>query len=312
MSEYPPLVSVVIPTYNRPDFLSRALESILAQEYDAIEVIVVDDCPSNPAMEVVESYSDNYIRYIQHDENQGVCGARNTGIQMATGEYVAFLDDDDEWDEAKLRRQVEVVESYEDIGVVYTGTRQVDNSGTTLSVNRPKYQGSVGKHLLLNDFVPFSTILVDRNVIDQTGLLDEHLTNWEDWEWSIRLAEETNFDFVKEPMAVTDRGAHEKRSDNFERKRDVGFNRFVEKVQPVAAKYGAVFERKWKANVTYQLGYSALSNGYYSDARRQLWKATRYWPFARKFYIYLSIAATGKRGYRTAQSAKRWVSRKIN
>lgn len=312
MSTKSPLVSVIIPTYARPNFLRRALESVLTQSYDSLEILIIDDSPSNPVKEVMESYSDDRIQYIQHAENEGVCGARNTGIQKATGEYVAFLDDDDKWDEIKIQRQVQLIEKREDIGAVYTGVRRVDNSGTTLSINKPQYKGDVGKQLLLNNFIPFSTILVDRKVIKQAGSFDTYLTNWEDWEWLIRLAQETKFDFVEEPLTTTDRGMHDKRSDNFEQKRDVGFDRFVEKIQPIAASYGALFHRKSMAHVNYHLGYSALSNGYYSDARRQFWEAIRYWPLTPKFYMYLTISTTGNRGYKTAQSVKRWIDAKLD
>lgn len=312
MSAGSPTVSVIIPTYDRPQFLQRALESVLAQKYASLEILVVDDCPSNPVEEIVNSYSDERIRYVQLAENQGVCGARNTGIREATGQYIAFLDDDDRWDEAKIQRQVELAERREGVGVVYTGVRRVNHAGTTLSVSKPKYKNDVGKRLLLNNFVSFSTILIETSVIEQAGVLDEYLTNWEDWEWLIRLAQETKFDFIEDPLASTDRGAHEKRSDNFEKKRDVGFTRFVEKVEPIAASYGDGFQRKAKAHYNYRLGYGALSNRYYSDAKQQFWKAIQYWPLTPKFHMYFAISITGDPGYKAARTTKRWIKGMLN
>jgi glycosyltransferase involved in cell wall biosynthesis len=312
MNTNPPLVSVVIPTYNRPNFLQRALESVLKQNYKQTEIIIVDDCPSDPVREIVESYTDDRIEYIQHEENKGVCAARNTGIKNITGKYVSFLDDDDRWNEKKLQQQVQLIGTADDIDIVYTGVRRVDNSGNTLSVARPKYRGDIGKQILLNNFVPFSSILVDQHTIQRTGDLDEYLTNWEDWEWNIRLAQESKFDFIKEPLVTTDRGEHHTRSDNFEQKRDIGFSRFIKKVQPIAAQYGTLFERKWKGHINYRLGYGALSNGYYSNARNQFWEAIRHWPFVLKFYPYFSIAMTGNQGYTAARCIKRWIKRKIN
>lgn len=312
MSIDSPLVSAIIPTYNRPEHLKQALDSVLSQEYDPIEVVVVDDCPSNPAKETVGLYSSESIKYIQHNRNKGVCAARNTGIRNASGEYISFLDDDDRWHTKKIEKQVQLLKTTDNAGVAYTGVRRVDDSGKTISVSTPNHRGKVEKKIILNDFVSFSTILADSHIIERAGTLDEHLTNWEDWEWSIRLAQETEFAVVEAPLATSDRGSHNQRSDNFEQKRDVGYGRFVRAVQPIAAQYGALFERKWKAYTNFHLGYAALSNSYYSDARRHLWKAIQHWPFVGKFQLYFSIAMTGKRGYLATRSIKRWIADKIN
>ncbi|MDB2248607.1 glycosyltransferase family 2 protein [Halorubrum ezzemoulense] len=312
MSRDSRLVSVIIPTYDRPEHLKQALDSVLSQGYEPIEVVVVDDCPSHPVKETVRSYSSDRIQYIQHSKNKGVCAARNTGIQNASGKYVSFLDDDDRWSSEKVEKQVQLLETTDDAGVVYTGARRVDESENTISVSIPEYNGAIAKEILLNDFVPFSTILTYSNVIKKSGKLDEKLTNWEDWEWCIRLAEQTEFEVIEEALVITDRGSHNQRSDNFEQKRDVGYGRFVKAVQPIAAQYGTLFKRKWKGHTNFHLGYAALSNGYYSDARKLFYRAIQYWPFVRKFYMYFSIALTGKRGYLATRSLKRWVVDKIN
>lgn len=101
-SEKIPTVSVVIPTYNRAHLVGRAIQSVLNQTYQDFEIIVVDDGSTDNTEEVVKSFNDPRIRYIRHDQNRGGSAARNTGIKMARGEYIAFQDSDDEWLPEKL------------------------------------------------------------------------------------------------------------------------------------------------------------------------------------------------------------------
>ena len=112
MSE--PRVSVVIPAYRRDDVLGRAIDSALAQTVD-VEVLVVDDGSEDDTAAVVAAYGDR-VRYLVHDRNRGVSAARNTGVAAANGEYVAFLDSDDEWLPRKLAAQLDRIESGDWIG----------------------------------------------------------------------------------------------------------------------------------------------------------------------------------------------------
>src|SRR3990167_9420175 len=96
-----PVVSVVMPTFNLARLLERALRSALDQTYDNLEIIVVDDASSDDTPDVVKTVQDERVRYIRHETNRGGSAARNTGIRIATGEFIAFLDDDDEWESIK-------------------------------------------------------------------------------------------------------------------------------------------------------------------------------------------------------------------
>ncbi|MFC6974687.1 glycosyltransferase family 2 protein [Halomicroarcula sp. GCM10025709] len=101
-----PRVSVVVPTYNRADTVGRAVESALAQTVTDIEVVVVDDGSTDDTAAVVTGIDDERVRYLAHERNRGRSAARNTGIEAARGEYVAFLDSDDRWLPGKLDRQL--------------------------------------------------------------------------------------------------------------------------------------------------------------------------------------------------------------
>ncbi len=133
------MVSVIITTYKRePEMVLRAIDSVLVQTFHDIEIIVVDDSPADfPARKDVRAavemrQNENArisIRYIAHSKNKGACVARNTGLEAATGEYIAYLDDDDEWLPEKIEKQMQVMQK-SNAGLVYCGnTVKNDRTG---------------------------------------------------------------------------------------------------------------------------------------------------------------------------------------
>jgi len=122
-----PKVSVIIPTYNRAEFLRSAIESALTQTYTDLEIIVSDDKSTDHTKEVVRSFIDERTKYIRNKGKKGVSAARNSAILASKGEYIAFLDDDDEWFPDKLQRQVEVLDhSRPNICGVHSNLLEID------------------------------------------------------------------------------------------------------------------------------------------------------------------------------------------
>ena len=212
-----PRVSVIIPTYNRADTLGRAVDSTLAQTIDDIEVLVVDDGGSDGTQELVEAIADPRVRYLAHDTNRGVSAARNTGLTAARGEYVAFLDSDDEWVPRKLDRQLSAlvdrgegwVGAYCDIasaGLSPAGRIAAAVSELLFRSSAPREGGRELAEALLSMQVfmgPGSTLLVDREVVTSTGGFDEGLSIYEDWDLVLRVLSVGNLAYVDEPLAVT-------------------------------------------------------------------------------------------------------------
>ena len=162
-----PLISVIVPTYNRGTLLGRAIRSVLEQSYRNIEVIVVDDASNDNSDMIIKGFSDKRLFYIRHDRNMGGAEARNTGIKAAKGEYIAFQDSDDEWVKDKLEKQIQVFNSAnENIGVVHSGFLIVsDNSSQYMPTGDVlKKEGNVYEHLLSENFVGTPTLLVKREV----------------------------------------------------------------------------------------------------------------------------------------------------
>ena len=123
-----PRVSVIITTYNRANLLPRAVSSVLTQTYDDYEIIIVDDCSTDHTQEVIQRMKDPRVRSFKHEVNRGAAAARNTGISNAIGEYIAFLDDDDECTPNRLADQTAILDSRPDVGIVYGWIEEINDA----------------------------------------------------------------------------------------------------------------------------------------------------------------------------------------
>lgn len=302
----PLLVSVILPTYGRPEFLREAIESVAVQSYDRIELVVVDDCSPQPVEPVVDRFDTDGldVQCIRHDENQGASAARNTGIDSATGQCLAFIDDDDRWAETKIERQVDVLERTSDeVGVVYTGERCVDSDGRVTNVRTPTTRGSVLKDLLSGSpITPFSCLMVDADVADAAGPIDEQLPSWQDKEWYYRLAKESQFEAVPDPL-VTRRTGHDQISGDYEAKRQVSYPRLVEKHRSLAAACGC--EKEFIGHLSRSLAGSAMKNGEYGDAVQYLLVTLRNQPTDTGAWARLFAALGGPVSHSVAQRVRR-------
>ena len=180
--------SVILPSYNRAHLLDRAISSVLAQTAPDLELIVVDDHSTDRTREVVESFADERVRYLRTERRRGAAAARNVGIDRASGEFVAFVDSDDEWLPEKLERQLGAfVASGPRVALVY-GARRLDDRGTD---RHPS--GDVLEALLVGNFIGTGQILVRSECLRTVGAFDERLPSAQDWDLWIRLAERYRF-----------------------------------------------------------------------------------------------------------------------
>ncbi len=172
------LASVIVPVYNGSRYLAKTLESVLAQEYPDVEVIAVDDGSTDGSAEIIRRFP--AVRYF-YQENQGVTVARNNGISRATGEYIAFIDQDDIWTPDKLAVQIDYLEKNPGTGFVLSKSRMFLESGADLPPwLKPSYleEEHVG-------FIP-GTFLVRRNVLDMVGHYDARYAIASDTDWFSR------------------------------------------------------------------------------------------------------------------------------
>jgi len=200
-----PTVSIIIPTYNRGHLLGRAIQSVLAQTYQDFELIIVDDGSTDETEKLVKSFNSEMIRYIRHRENKGPSAARNIGIRVAKGDYIAFQDSDDEWMPEKLEKQIRAFETASPaVGIVYTGRYRIINNKKEylpLAGVTPK-DGDVFSSLLKVCFVCTPVALVKRDCFERAGMFDERFPPFEDWELFLRMSRYYQFKYINEPLVI--------------------------------------------------------------------------------------------------------------
>jgi glycosyltransferase involved in cell wall biosynthesis len=199
-----PAVSVVIPTYNRAPLLGRAIRSVLGQCFEDFEVIVVDDGSTDETAAVVAAFGDPRVRYVRLARNTGAGAARNAGIRLARGKFLAFQDSDDEWLPSKLSKQMsEFARGPEGLGVVYSDMQRVWGDGTTTYLAAPtvlsgRLVGGV-RFYQVCDLGVQSTV-IRREWLDAAGHFNEELPALEDLEMFIRLSRLCAFQRLREPL----------------------------------------------------------------------------------------------------------------
>ena len=304
-----PLVSVVVPTYDRPGMLVEAVESVAAQRYPNIELIVVDDGSPTAAATVLEDWAPNDLtwRSLRHEENRGANAARNSGIRDASGDVIAFLDDDDRWLPETVAAQVAALDEAE-AGAVLVGQRMLSERGE-VTIRLPSVDGDATAALITGEPAgTFSTLAVRREAVDAAGLPDERFPALQDREWMVRLSQHCEFVSLREPLVERRFGDYDQINDDYQSKRDTTVPLFVDKHAELAAACG--HERQFRAWLATSVAGSGLVNGSYDDARRFAARAIKTDPRSQLAYVYLLLALGGRITYRPAVRLAR-IGRKI-
>lgn len=207
-------LSVIIPTYNRAVFLSEAIQSVLDQDYfqtGAVhidwELLVIDDGSTDHTREIVKSFK-NRIQY-HFQENKGVSAARNLGLRLSQGEFVAFLDSDDLWRQNKISLQMRYLTAHPEAMMCCTEEIWIRN-GVRVNPKQKhrKYSGWVFEKFLPLCLLSLSSALFRRRLFDEIGVFDEELPACEDYDLGIRLSHKYPVHFLPEPLIVK-RGGHQ-------------------------------------------------------------------------------------------------------
>lgn len=177
-----PIVSIITPMHNAAATIRETIESVLSQSYDNWEIIIVDDCSTDSSATIVKEYcgKDERVKYHLSEENIGACGARNKGLELAKGRYIAFLDSDDTWTANKLEKQCEFMERNQ-VAFSYTACDVIDeNSNPTGQVRHVPKEVDY-KELLKGNCIPCLTVMLDREKVDYKGMPNVHHEDFAAW-----------------------------------------------------------------------------------------------------------------------------------
>ncbi len=192
-------ISVIIPTFNRKHTLQRAIDSVLAQTFKPYEIIIVDDGSKDGTKEwLLQNYPS--VQYI-HQPNNGVSSARNKGIQISQGSWIALLDSDDEWMPEKLEYQSRFLEMNRDSSFCHTNEIWIRNGVRVNQMKKhKKYGGDIFKHCLDICRISPSSSIIKKDVFEEVGAFDESLTVCEDYDLWLRVTAKFNILFLDEPL----------------------------------------------------------------------------------------------------------------
>jgi glycosyltransferase involved in cell wall biosynthesis len=195
-----PKVSVIIPSYNAMSYLPKTLESVLNQTFRDFEVLIINDGSLDNIVQWASELVDDRVKLISQ-KNQGLAGARNTGVAHAKGEYIAFLDADDLWEPTKLEKQIRRLDDDPTVGVVHTWTFLVDpESRRTGKILTSHAEGNVWQQIVENNPIVVSSVMVRSSCLEDIGEFDRELRYCEDVDMWLRLASRYSFAVVKEPL----------------------------------------------------------------------------------------------------------------
>ena len=197
-----PLVSVVIPTYNRAQYIAETIESVLRQTYENIEILVIDDGSTDDTAAVVRQFGSR-VRYVwQKNAERGA--ARNHGLRLASGEFISFLDSDDLWMPRKVEAGVDFLSSNRNVGLLYGDALVINAEGSATRIIRARGpSGRVTGKLLEENFVIMPTNLARTSLLREIGGFceDREISGSEDWEAWLRLSLITDFAYAPEVTA---------------------------------------------------------------------------------------------------------------
>lgn len=261
-----PIVSVIVPVWNRERFIAEAIHSILAQTFTEFELIVVDDGSTDGTRNVVASIADPRLHCL-HREHRGISAAMNAGLAVAKGRYIARLDSDDGWLPDMLSTQVALLEARSDVGLVYARGECTDSDWRPLSMTWGyplRYPGETFRSMVYNDSTCNITVVCRRECFERVGTYDESLQTSEDLDMWLRVARHFEFAFTDQVLArirlhggsITGAISAE-RDEQMERRGQVFTKLFASPGLPpdIAAMKGHVFSNLHTSNGLLWLGH---------------------------------------------------------
>lgn len=312
-----PKVSVIIPAYNAMRYLPKTLDSVLQQTFSDFEVLIINDGSSDTIIEWGAKITDTRVQ-LTTQSNQGVSAARNAGITMMQGEYIAFLDADDLWESTHLEKQVSYLNNHPAIGVVYTWTQLIDECDrATGRLFASQAEGTIWQELLENDVISTgSSAMVRRCCLDSVGGFDTELAHAEDLELWLRIAQRYQIGVIKEPLTM-----YRQHPDNTTKNREkmlYGLRMVFEKAFATVPIEMLYQRNRAYASVFLGFAWLAIDDGDTKQAERYRKQAYLHHPqvWLTERYVRLSFAIAmlhffGSQGYDSLRNLTRTIKQRI-
>lgn len=288
---------MIVPTYNRAHLISRSIRSVLSQTFTDLELILVDDGSIDNTRKVVEGFqkADGRVRYVHQDNSGAPARPKNLGIKISLGEYIAFLDDDDEWLSDKLEKQLSLFENSPKLklGLVGCGVAVLNAKGDKLyEFKMPKTDDYIAELLRRNFIFTSSCVVVKKEVFKNIGLHDERFRMGDDWDMWVRIAQNYAFDFVHEPLTKYYR--HENNASKLlsEENRIGEYENEFEKYKHLFRRYPLIYSKRLVA-----LGHMYLLSSNKGKARDCFRKAIMMNPTNPRGYIHFFLSFGGSNSH---------------
>ena len=203
-----PLISVIIPVYNGEKYISETLESVIAQTEKNWEIIAINDGSTDTSQTILENYLKKIPGRLQviSVENGGVSRARNIGVSAARGIYIAFLDQDDLWAPEKLQCQINMFFTNKSLGIAFTNESIIDQQGSIIREKALKFdkknRGNIFDHLIFDNFIPISSVILEKKLFMAIGGFDPQFSLAEDYDFLLKVTQKVPVDFIDEPLLL--------------------------------------------------------------------------------------------------------------
>ena len=274
MSHSTPLISIVIPTHNRYKLLKNAINSVVNQTYKNWELIIIDDASEDETSNIVSDYGKNKIKYYYNEISKGGSGSRNVGIAVSKGEFIAFLDDDDEWFPEKLEKQLPLFNDKK-VGLVYSGVKLVFLNYNLSYETTPNKRGNAYKDVLVKNYIGGTiSVILRKNILPDSKWFDENIPARQDYDLWIRVTKICKVNFVTEPLAIAYyRNKIDRISTNLDNHK-VAIEMINKKYQKNISIMLSEKEKLIRTAFQYFfIGSQAIKNYNCKDARKYYWKA---------------------------------------
>ena len=205
-----PTISIIIPVYNGERFIRQTIESVLRQTYHNLEIIVTDDNSTDSSRQILSEFTDGRLKIVCSEKRNGVARNRNNGFKLSTGDFIAFLDQDDIWLPEKLDLQLRALLKYPNAYVAYSWMDIIDENNNKISEGyRTKSEGNVYFELLKRSFLlSMSSPMIIRKAFEEEGGFDETLDGCDDWEFLVRIAKKHYFVCVPKVLSFYRKFVH--------------------------------------------------------------------------------------------------------